>query len=75
MGTLKAGKNVWCNFGDTERVKSATRPNGEWFAVYAANRVHGDKYTPYQGQSQWELSANRAMAEEAKANFQRKSMN
>ena len=68
---MSTGMNVWIN-EDGKTIKSNSRPLGEWYPHYAASRVHGDRYMPYQGRSEWEQAANASMAEKAKSNFQRK---
>ncbi len=68
---MNAGKNVWIN-DSGKTVKSDKRPAGDWFAHYPKSRVRGDKFTPYQGRSEWEQAANRAMAAEAQDNFSKR---
>jgi len=69
---MNAGMNVWVN-EDGKTVKSDRRPSGGgWYPHYPKSHVHGEKYTPYQGRSEWERAANQSMAEDARSNFQRK---
>lgn len=70
---MKNGINVWVNAVTGEKVKSETRPEGEyWFAAYPEYRVRGYKFTPYLGHSEWEKAANAAMKSAAQYNFQNK---
>jgi hypothetical protein len=74
---MKAGRNVWMNEAG-ETAKSAerhaeTRESGMWFAHYAASRVRGSEYTPYDGSDVWTKDANRRMADRARGNFETRS--
>lgn len=75
---MRRGRNVWENAVTGEMGKSETRPGKgeamlEWYPAYPASRVSGHTYQPYGESTEWERMANRAMAEAAKANFQRRS--
>ena len=70
---MKNGINIWVNAETGKKVKSETRPVGEfWFAAYPQIRVKGDKYTPYHGTSEWIKFANAAMKDATRYNFQNK---
>ncbi len=68
MRTLKNGENVWINQEGT-RVRSTTRPTGEWFPAWSARRIHGDRYEYYNGSSDWINAANASMKQAANDNF------
>ena len=70
MKTKLSGMNIWMN-QEGQIKHSPTRPDGEWYAAYAERRVHGDTYSPYMGNSEWEQNANREMANAARSNFVR----
>lgn len=56
--------NKYLNDVTNEIIVSETRPEGEYiFPMYAATRVNSRKntYVPYEGNSEWVKSANRAM--------------
>lgn len=67
---IRNGKNVWHD-GSGNFVKSETHPGDYWYPAYPQSRVHGSSYTAYTGNSVWEKSANRAMAQAARSNFER----
>lgn len=68
---MKNGMNVWVNAETGQKVKSESRPDGEyWFAAYPESRVRGDKYTPYHGTGEWIRAANAEMKAAAQYNFQ-----
>lgn len=64
--TMRHGKNVWVSFYGEEYVKSETRPTakGEDFYVpaFPASRLTKNGYRYYEGNSEWERLANKAMA-------------
>lgn len=60
---IRNGKNVWVNEDGSIKVKSETRPSdGRWYPAYPQSRVHGNSYEYYDGTSEWEKAANKAMA-------------
>jgi hypothetical protein len=63
--------NKWI-LGNGKIVESVERPSGESYPLYPTSRVCGDRYTPYNGNSEWERASNTAMAEQARSNFQRR---
>lgn len=44
---------------------------GPWVAMYNPRRRRGIVYTPYNGSSDWVMSANKAMANDGRATFER----
>lgn len=63
--------NLWTN--GKEVVKSETIPSEDHYAVYAASRVRGEGFVPYEakdGSASWVRSANRQMENRARNAFQ-----
>lgn len=56
--------NTWINEETKEIIKSETRPEGEYvYPRYAPSRMlKGNRYVPYEGNSEWVKAANKAMA-------------
>lgn len=44
-------------------------PDYDWFPIVNFRRVHGCRYTPYKGDSEWVKAANRSLREAAQNNF------
>jgi hypothetical protein len=66
-------RNLWQLFHDDEIfVRSRSCPGPGWFPVVNWRRVHGDRYTPYVGKSDWVVAANRKLALLARDNRQRR---
>ena len=66
-------KRQWINENGDLIVTNGERPTtkGTWYPVYPASRIHGDKYTPYDGVTDWEKDANHYMALAAGDNFRK----
>lgn len=43
-----------------------------FYAEYNPERIHGDKYEPYPGNTVWEKQANASLKANANENFRRK---
>lgn len=64
MNKWTDGKNV---------VVAAECPGEYWYPVVSLRRVSGSNYTPYQkGSASWLKAANRALANHAQSNFERR---
>jgi hypothetical protein len=66
-------KYKWTNDNGITFTAGEKPAGGEWHPVWAASRVRGDSYTPYDGHTEWDQMANREMAETARSNFEHKN--
>ena len=81
--TLRAGKNVWvcdelcgCGHEFKSEEKPDVCPQCGWDIIYPKinwERVHGQTYEYYDGDSDWEINANEMLKIEANQNFRGRS--
>jgi len=76
---MRAGRNIWkcngksgCGHGFKSQIHPSECPECGWYEIQPKvnmNRVHGNTYEYYRGDTEWEAAANEVLKSAANYNF------